>query len=400
MAASSITSPDVNGAPETVPEFSLLRGPIHRLARRLGRGRDEVGRLWLAAALVLLTWLPTVLLALAQDNAGAAANLPGVGVHVRFLLALPLLLLAEVWTDPHVASLVRRLVKSGIVRPTALRALAVTVRRVAGLNQWGLAEALLFVLALLLVPLDAVIDLPGEIKGWTTAGVGPEMHLTPAGWWYHAVSLTVFRFLLLRWCWRTGIWWWFLWRLSRLDLRLVSTHPDRTGGLGYLEIAQGYFATEVFALAAVFSASFAEEVQFSGVSLDALVLPVTGTALLFAVILLAPLLVFAPRLLEAKLRGLREYWELAERYVSGFDAKWIRGEPRAIEDLLGTPDLQALADLGSSLEVVRGMRVVPFGLSLVSAFAVASLVPMAPLLLLKFPLADLLTWLVRAIAGI
>jgi hypothetical protein len=128
--------------------------------------------------------------------------------------------------------------------------------------------------------------------------------------------------------------------------------------------------------------------------------PVAGTTLLFAVILLAPLLVFAPRLLEAKLRGLREYWELAQRYVSGFDAKWIRGEPRATEDLLGTPDLQALADLGDSLEVVRGMRIVPFGLSLVSAFAVASLVPMAPLLLLQFPLAELLTWLVRAIAGI
>lgn len=75
-------------------------------------------------------------------------------------------------------------------------------------------------------------------------------------------------------------------------------------------------------------------------------------------------------------------------------------EPRATEDLLGTPDLHALADLGKSLEVVRGMRIVPFGLSLVSAFAVASLVPMAPLLLLQFPLAELLTWLVRAIAGI
>jgi hypothetical protein len=86
--------------------------------------------------------------------------------------------------------------------------------------------------------------------------------------------------------------------------------------------------------------------------------------------------------------------------VSGFDAKWIRGEPRATADLLGTPDLQSLSDLGNSLEVVRGMRIVPFGLSLVSAFAVASLVPMAPLLLLQFPLAALLMWLVRAIASI
>ena len=172
MAASRILLADASRATEDVPELSLLGGPLHRLARRLGRGRDEVGRLWLAAALVLLTWLPTVLLTLARDHAGEAAALPGIGVHVRFLLAVPLLLLAEVWTDPHVTSFVRRLVTSGIVRPAALGSLAGTVRRVARLNQWGLAEALFLVVTLVLVPLDAVIDLPGEIKGWTTAGAG------------------------------------------------------------------------------------------------------------------------------------------------------------------------------------------------------------------------------------
>lgn len=90
------------------------------------------------------------------------------------------------------------------MRPTAV-ALAGAVRRVPGVNQRGLAEALFLTLAL--VPLDALIDLPREIKSWTTAGVGPEMRVRPSGWWDHTVSLMVFRFLLLRWCWRTGIWW-------------------------------------------------------------------------------------------------------------------------------------------------------------------------------------------------
>jgi len=385
------------GAPHVVPEFSLLDGPLHRLARWFGRGSDEAGRVLVGGGLALLTWLPTVLLALAHGGAAGASIWPAVGVHARFLVAIPLLLLAEAWTDPHLTSFVRRLVKSGMAQPSALAPLAAAVRRVTRLHASPLPEALLLALVLVLVRVDVLLDMPGETKGWATAAAG---QFTPAGWWYHVVGLTVFRFLLVRWCWRTVLWWWFLWRVSRLDLRLIPTNPDRAGGLGYLEIAQGYFATELFAFSAVLSASFAEDVWFSGASLETLLLPVTGTVLGFAVIVFGPLLVFAPRLLEAKLRGLREYGELAGRYVSSFDAKWIRGAAAPGEDLLGTADIQSLADLANSMAVVQGMRVTPFGLNLVSAFAVASLAPMVPLLLIKFPIEDLLKGLVRAIAGI
>ena len=52
----------------------------------------------------------------------------------------------------------------------------------------------------------------------------------PPGYWYAFVSIPIYQFIFLRWYFRLFIWFRFL-QLSRLDLRLIPTHPDRAGGL-------------------------------------------------------------------------------------------------------------------------------------------------------------------------
>jgi hypothetical protein len=105
---------------------------------------------------------------------------------------------------------------------------------------------------------------------------------------------------------------------------------------------------------------------------------------------LGPLMVFAPQLAQAKRIGLREYGALAERYVREFDCKWLRGGASADEPLLGSGDLQSLADLGNSFEVVRTMRVAPFTKETIFQLAAAVVVPIVPLLLTMMPLEELL----------
>lgn len=43
--------------------------------------------------------------------------------------------------------------------------------------------------------------------------------------------------------------WWF-WRVGRLDLSLVPTHPDRAGGIAFVEKLPGAFVLVTFALSA------------------------------------------------------------------------------------------------------------------------------------------------------
>jgi hypothetical protein len=107
-------------------------------------------------------------------------------------------------------------------------------------------------------------------------------------------------------------------------------------------------------------------------------------------VVLGPLLVFAPRLAQAKRTGLREYGTLAERYVREFDTKWLRGTGPANEPLVGSADIQSLADLSNSFDVVRTMRIAPVTKDAVIRLAALTLAPVVPLLLTMMPLEELL----------
>ena len=106
-------------------------------------------------------------------------------------------------------------------------------------------------------------------------------------------------------------------------------------------------------------------------------------------VVFGPLLVFTPQLAQAKRTGSREYGTLAQRYVREFDVKWLRGDAPAGEPLLGSADVQSLADLGNSFEVVRSMRVFPITRDGVVQLAAATLVPVLPLALTMMSFEEL-----------
>ena len=88
---------------------------------------------------------------------------------------------------------------------------------------------------------------------WYATVVDGVLQLSPAGYWYTFVSIPIYQFIFLRWYFRLFIWFRFLWQVSRLDLRLIPTHPDRAGGLGILGNTALMFAPILTAQGAVLS---------------------------------------------------------------------------------------------------------------------------------------------------
>ena len=179
--------------------------------------------------------------------------------------------------------------------------------------------------------------------------------------------------------------------MSRIELSLVPTHPDRVGGLGFLSDTVYAFAAARRAHGALLAGQLANRIFYLGATLTR----VQGSrspswSSFCCALVLGPLLVFAPQLAQAKRKGLREYGTLAERYVREFDAKWLRGGAPADEPLVGSADIQSLADLGNSYEVVRTMRIAPITKEAILRLAAATLVPMVPLVLTMMPLEELL----------
>jgi hypothetical protein len=117
----------------------------------------------------------------------------------------------------------------------------------------------------------------------------------------------------------------------------------------------------------------------------------------FSLVLGGPLFVFSPCLMRAKRTGLPEYGRLASRYVQGFDIKWVRGGTAPAEPLLGSGDIQSLADLGNSIQAIRDIWPFPFGRDTVIQLVVFPLIPVLPLVLTMIPFEELVKKLVGAV---
>jgi hypothetical protein len=208
------------------------------------------------------------------------------------------------------------------------------------------------------------------------------------------VSLGLFRFVLFRWYFRILLWYVFLWRAARLPLQLNALHPDRAGGIGFLAGSLTALAPVLLAQSATLAGVIGGQILFEGAKLAAFQIEIGVAVAGLAAMAIVPLVFFAVPMLRAGLRGKLEYGVLAMHYVAGFREKWLRGVA-AREPLVGTSDIQSLADLANANEVVAQMGVLPVNLKALVRFAVLLALPFAPLALTIIPLNELISRILK-----
>jgi len=386
------------------PDSLLMRsGPFHRFQQTLHL-EDPLHPMTARRALLfaLVSWLPLAALAAVQ---GLAINddprrslLLDFTVYARFLVAVPLFIIGESVADRRYSMIVNYLRRSGIVTGSERQSYDDLLSSARRLRDSRAAEILWALLAYVGAFLSVFYHAMSEQSTWLVDGATGSIPLSWAGCWYAAVSLPLFQFLLYRSVWAWVIWVRFLWRLSRLRLRLMPTHPDLAGGLNILGDSPYAIAVFVFAVGAVLSAALIMQVSYEGA-------PVVVYHKVFAVYLLlammisfCPLLIFIGKLDGLRQRGLRDYGTLASRHAQLFDEKWIE-RAEVTEDIveipLGSPDISSVSGLKSSYETVKRMRFFPFGVRALIVLAAAAVAPMVPLTLMEFPLQKIL----KTIAG-
>ena len=392
----SPTSQTDRRALQDAQNFSLvLGGPLFQLLRRIRLSDNALLLLrQRIIAISLFTWLPLVLLSALEGHLwGGTLAVPfllDMEVHIRFLVAVPLLIIAELVVHQRLHPIAQTFLERNMIPEAALARFDRAITSAFRLRNSVLAETLLiffvYVVGVLVVwrhytALDAAT--------WYTTPSNAGSELSLAGIWYGYVSLPIFQFLLIRWYFRLFIWTRFLWQVSRIELSLIPTHPDRLGGLGFLSGTAYAFGVLLVAHGAMVAAQIANRIIFLGATLPEFKVEIAVMVVFLLCVVFGPLLVFASQLAQAKRKGLREYGTLAERYVRDFDVKWVRrGAPRN-EPLVGSADIQSLADLSNSYEVVRSMRTVPVTRDAILQLAAAVLAPIVPLALTMMSLEDL-----------
>ena len=262
--------PEGSGS-ENVGDFSLvLGGPLYQLLRRVhltGSALELVRRRIVAIA--LFAWVPLLVLSLIDGLAwGNAVRVPflfDVDAHVRFLVALPLLIAAELLVHQRTRIVVEQFVSQGLV-PDAIRsgfdaAIGNALRLRNSIAAESLLVALVYIVGIFVLWRNyMVLDVPT----WYATPVEGGNELRLAGWWYLFISLPVFQFILVRWYFRLLIWARFLWQVSRLPLAYSPLHPDGMGGIGFLSGITRAFAPILFAQGALLAGTLANTILFEG----------------------------------------------------------------------------------------------------------------------------------------
>jgi hypothetical protein len=378
----------------TAESFSITRGgPFHGFVTRIFRDapeRERVVRRAIAAAAI--AWLPLVVFCFEQGLAfGHEGGIPFVrdfAVNVRFLVALPIFVLAEYKIDRRWHKLVLEFFRSSLVHEDQVPVFDSILEKIARLRDHFVPELFLLVLAYLpsLLVHQSELLLGGAnwhfLAGTTT--------LSLAGWWFKIVSMPLYRFLMLRWFWRLILWTLFLGRISRINLHLVATHTDRAAGLGFLSEGQIAFSPIVFAGSSVIASEVGNAIAYEGQTVMSLKFVMIGYGVLAVTILVLPLLVVVPVLIKVKKKALFEFGALVTHHDQLFDAKWIEHHHPADEEILGNPDASSLADLGASFDVIRGMSFIPIDKPTLIGLVVAAALPMIPVIVFATPVNELI----------
>jgi hypothetical protein len=380
-------------------DFSLvLGGPFFQLLKRIhlsGKGLELVKLRIIVLA--LFAWLPLLLLSILNGQAwGDSLNLPFIedlDVHIRFLVALPILIFAELLVHQRISIVVKEFQERNLIPESDISKFHHAISSALRLRNSSIAEIAIVVL-IYGIGYQLVWDQTAGIdsSAWYSDQALGKGNLSLAGIWFRYLSLPVFQFLFVRWYFRIFIWARFLFQVSKIKLRLLPTHPDDVGGLGFL--ANSIFALMplAFAHGVLMAGLISNHIFQEGASLlDFKVLIIVVVVLVICLIIL-PLFFFSSQLSEAKRKGSMEYGRFASEFVKEFDDRWLKKKGIVDDSRMGH-DIQSLADLANSFNVVEKMQFAPITKSNFIILVAVTIAPVLPLVLTMMPLAELVKML-------
>ncbi len=376
-------------------EFSLVRDDLlFRLQRSFGLIPDHgLGLIRRAIFFSLLAWLPIAVWAVFNGRAlSGTVNEPlfqHFGIHLRYLLALPLLIIGEGTLHGMTTRLIPYFYTSGLIRKERREAFREILRDMVKLRNSSFSWIVIAALIVTWLGIQPHSEDKHELV-WANMGEPTRFNLGFGGWWMDYVAQPIFIALLFAWLWRLTLLFLLLKRIAALDLQFVPTHSDRAGGLGFLERVPKAFSLFAFALSAVLASRLAHDVIYHGVHVQSLKPEVAVFLILLVLLCLAPLIVFIPKLAAAKKQAMLDYGALVGEHGRLVQQRWILGESLDDSSLLEAQEIGPVADTVSLYDAVSKMRFAPIGKTAILSVAVPAAIPMLALFAIEVPIKEML----------
>jgi len=338
-----------------------------------------------AAITVAVAWVPPAVLSVIGGRAAFVSFLTDYASMTRFLVVIPVLILAEPQLRDRLDLVVRHFERYLVPRDQvpSFQAEWVACEKLRDSN---IARGLLILLTYGTAAfLGQYLSPQGhEFVSWWR-GAGGFRAFSPAGTWALFISYPILAYLIYLWLWRQLLWVRFLWITTRYDLRLIAAHPDNLGGLGLLEASLRGQLPFSFCMGLGLAGAVANRMFHEGyklVTFRHLPLILVGAVLLVCV---APYFVFSSTLMRMRRRGMLRYGAFARAVGEQFEEKWLDRADSVNADVLTVPDFSTTGDLFGVVSNINDIRVIPVGLVDIYALIGVALAPAIPLIIASIP---------------
>jgi hypothetical protein len=375
---------------------SILRGgPFYRAQLAAGLIKEgEWNHVRRVAIAVAVAWLPLVVLTVLFNRVGLASLLTSYRVYSRLFIAVPVLLIGQQIMEMRFRMIVQAIIDARLLSREDLMRMDQIIASLRRAGDWVVPEAMVVVLLVTHSAIAARSQV--DAVPWLTYQAPTSLHLTAAGWYAVLVSTTIFQFLL-----GLGVWKWLLWtifafRLSRLNLNLVATHPDGNGGLGFLAFTPVAFASIAFAATAAIGSSWRHEILAHGAKLMSFKVDAIVLLMIVVILALGPLSFFVPRLAVLRRQGMLDYGVLGQIQSNDFHNKWVRYRTGHEAEFLDAPESSTLTDYGASYDNISKLRPFPVDRAALIGLTLSVAIPLLPVILAVVPLITVVEDLLKA----
>lgn len=384
--------------PGTQEKFSIIRGGLlDRILTFLNiiKPGDPKNTIRKIIFFVTITWVPLLILNLLAGSFLGKVDIPFLydfPSHVRFLLVLPMFLMAEAIVDKRVKLVVNQFESAGLLFEEDKSQFDHIKKICDRMVESAWAEAIIMLIIISNLIFRWVAH-EVTVTSWQFPEADADQNASLAAWWFLTVSMSIFQFILVRWVWRWIIWLRLHWMISKINLNLSPTHPDKAGGIGFLGEPPAPFSMVTLCFGLVISSVIAFKVLFFNAKLESFYVLISVFVFLCIVINIAPLLIYFKQLRITRIKGIFEYSALVQKHHLEFKDKWFLSNQTS-ELLIGNPDISSMCDFTPVYESIERMTPFPFDLKTMLATVLGSLVPLVPLAALVMPIGDLLKLLV------
>jgi len=385
----------MNYAEYNQEQFSLIEsGIINRTLKKLKLGR-KTG--YLAFIVLCLTWLPLVMLSAVEGTLYQGTGLPflkDIAIQGRILLGIPMLILIKPIVYSRIPLVLHYISEVLIAPEDRERFFTVALRKAEKHTDAAWTEIIfvLLVTAFAISPAAQITTFISEHHpgSWYIAENSGKEVFSMAGNFAQYVSKPVFQFLMLRWLWRYIVWIALLFRISHMKLNLKPTHPDGSGGISIIFLAQRNFLLFFVVCGIVISTVMINLFNDKMVTFEALQIEILGYIIFSIVLILFPLIFFIRKLIRTKYEGQLELSKAATNLSNKYEEEWVKpmGIGKKITEDTVDPSMQV--DYSGVYILLQGLRIIPVRLGDIGIMAISLFFPFIPIFFIQFSVVELL----------